>query len=452
MQAPLTPSNVANHNRLNGRNNTGILATKAPRQQSADPLTGLPTHLQLNKELESRLAQSRRNPVTATLALLQLANFYEIRKWVGRAEADLLLSDIANLLRDTLPESVPLYRCERYEFAVLLDNACSLNAKTLIERVRSAMLGATSDLIPPQLEMHCAVGLAQVHRSIPNAPVLFARARHNLQRSLTDHQETDSAYGYLYQSPARSIDILKTALSNDQIQINYQPIVSLRHLTTPCYEVRSGLGNGAEPIPPRTLFDLATINALGEALDRQVIIKAITYLQATRQSQMQLRISISLNSIVSGDFLIWLGQLLRDNTGCSDQLQLQASEQDCLIAQHHLGDLSEGLCSLGIRFGINHFGCMAEPLCYLPRLKVDFVKLDHSLTKASASDPVQEAHLTDLTGKLHDRGLKVCAGSIESLHALPTFWQAGIDEVQGYSLARPDPHPDFPFFEERRIG
>lgn len=466
-QAPQPTSNAQSDNRRNGHNNTKLLVAStssassgpsagsiptAPCQQHAtDPLTGLPTHLQLNRELDTRLAQSRQNPVTATLALLQLANFYEIRSWVGRAEADLMLSDIARLLRDTLPDSVPLYRCQRYEFAVLLDNACSLNAKALIEQVSAAMLGATSDLIPPQLEMDCSVGLAQVHRSIPNAAVLFARARHNLQRSLTDHHEAEGAYGYLYQSPTRSIAIIKTALAKDQLELNYQAVVSLRHLTSACYEVRSGLNNSDAALPSHTLFDLATLNALGEALDRRVIEKALACLQAIRQPRTQLRVNIGLNSIVSADFLHWLGDALQHCPGCCEQIQIQVSEQDCLIAQHHLGDLSEGLCALGVRFGINHFGCMDDPLCYLPRLKVDFVKLDNSLTETIATDPVQETCLTDLTTRLHDRGLQVCAGGVESVRILPQLWQAGIDEVQGFALAAAAEQPDFPFFEERRV-
>ena len=58
--------------------------------------------------IDACLELSRKRNLTATLALLQLENFYEIRSWVGLSEADLLLTDIAQLLKASLPKRVLL--------------------------------------------------------------------------------------------------------------------------------------------------------------------------------------------------------------------------------------------------------------------------------------------------------------------------------------------------------
>ena len=48
-----------------------------------DALTGLHGQRYLCRAIDACLEQSRESNLTATLALLQLENFYEIRTWVG---------------------------------------------------------------------------------------------------------------------------------------------------------------------------------------------------------------------------------------------------------------------------------------------------------------------------------------------------------------------------------
>lgn len=73
-----------------------------------DALTGLHGQRYLCHMIDACLELSRKRNLTATLALLQLENFYEIRSWVGLSEADLLLTDIAQLLKASLPKRVLL--------------------------------------------------------------------------------------------------------------------------------------------------------------------------------------------------------------------------------------------------------------------------------------------------------------------------------------------------------
>jgi GGDEF domain-containing protein len=84
-----------------------------------DPLTGFHQQDYLDEILNKNIQDHKHIPVTVSLALLQLENFYEIRTWLGKSEATLFLSDIARLLKKTLPSSVLLGRCKHYEFAAL---------------------------------------------------------------------------------------------------------------------------------------------------------------------------------------------------------------------------------------------------------------------------------------------------------------------------------------------
>ncbi|MDP6416478.1 MAG: diguanylate cyclase, partial [Gammaproteobacteria bacterium] len=151
------------------------MSTGWSRSPDRTVLSGFP-----DAKLDQILQESHSEPIAATLALLQLGNFYEIRHWVGKSEANLLLSDIARLLKKSLPDAVTLCRCHHYEFAALLLNECSINARPITDRAKQALHSAVSSVIPPQLELKCAIGLAVLEPTIPSAEVLFARARHQL--------------------------------------------------------------------------------------------------------------------------------------------------------------------------------------------------------------------------------------------------------------------------------
>ncbi len=402
-----------------------------------DPLTGLYQQEFLFEELQRLLHRQRAGRVDATLALLQLENFYEIRGWVGKSEADLLLSEIAHLLSRSLPKSVLLFRCKHYEFAALLLEDSSIHAQLLIQRVKQTLLSAVSTSLPPQLELKCGVGLVQLAPSIPSAEVLFARARHNLRRALSrlrldGHmvEGTDTAPGV---TAAQILHLLR----NQQLALNFQPLLGFKAESCRHYEVRCGVAVGNALISATELFECANQNALGELIDRWVIAGCIKVLQQSATSELRFTVNLSLNTIVSTRFFPWLHEQMISCQTLSAQLQFQISELDLLTAQHHMQFFSEQSDQANIRLGIQHFGCTPDPFRYLSLLRVHSVKLDSSWLENIRSDSIRQEQLAMLTRRLLDSGLRVIAGSIEEMRLLPLLWSAGVNLVQGYCLQEP---------------
>lgn len=402
-----------------------------------DPLTGLYQQEFLIEELQRLLQLQQTGRVEATLALLQLENFYEIRGWVGKSEADLLLSDIAHLLTRSLPKSVLLFRCQHYEFAALLLEDSSIHAQLLIQRVKQTLLSAVSTSLPPQLELKCGVGLVQLAPSIPSAEVLFARARHNLRLALSrlrlDGQMVAGQDAVLSVSASQVLHLLR----NQQLALNFQPLLEFKAELCRHYEVRCGIAVGNAPIAATELFECANQNALGELIDRWVIAGCIKVLQQSASNELRLIINLSLNTIVSTRFFPWLHEQIASCQAFSAQLQFQISELDLLTAQHHMQFFSEQSGQANIKLGINHFGCTPDPFRYLSLLRVYCVKLDSSWLENIRSDPYRQEQLAVLTRRLLDSGLRVIAGCIEEMRLLPLLWSAGVNLVQGYCLQEP---------------
>lgn len=424
----------------------------APASDTAKPLpkdtlTGLYQQDHLFSALNRLLLEQKTGHIEATLALLQLENFYEIRRWVGKPEADLLLSDIAKLLTRSLPRSVLLCRCKHYEFAALLLADSSIHASLLIQRVKQALLSAVSTSLPPQLELRCGVGLVSMAPSIPSAEVMFARARHNLSRALS-RQRSDGQIGDepgLIPSitPTQILDLLR----NKQLDLRFQAALNLNPERYRHFEVRCCVALGDTPVQTAELFECANQNALGEHIDRWVITECIKLLKQADSNDLQLIVNLTLNTLVSPRFFPWLHRQIAQYPELSRQLLFQISELDLLTAQHHMQFFCEQLGQANIKLGVSHFGCTPDPFRYLSLLSAHYVKLDVSWLENIRSDPARQQQLLAVSRRLLENGIRIIAGNIEEMRLLPLLWTADIHLVQGYSLQVPSTSPQGLFLQ-----
>ena len=414
-----------------------------------DALTGLHGQRYLCRAVDTCLKESRRRNLNATLALLQLENFYEIRSWVGLSEADLLLSDIAQLLKASLPKRALLCRCHNFEFAVLLIADCSINARLITDKLKQALLSAVSPSLPRQLDLKCGVGLAKLEANIPSWPVVFARARHNL--SLAHHHRELPAH-LASISPDVALAQLHSALECAELELNFQALITFTEDSLQHYEVRCTLARHEQSLPTRLLFETAAKNALGEQLDRRISEQVIKRLSLDAAPNRRLVVNLSHNSLVSISFLRWLEEALSNSKAVATQLIFQISETDALIAQHHLITFCEAIKKLGCQLSVSNFGCTPKPLRYLSLVPADYVKLDTSLFSKIGVSQTSLEFLSSLTEQLHERKIRVIAPMLEQLPMLPLLWQSNIDFMQGNCLHQPSSSMDFAFIETRTVS
>ena len=417
-----------------------------------DHLTGLYSQNAFNHRLKQIIKDSAHNDSPYTLALLQLANFYEIRAWVGKLESNLLLNDIARLLEDTVPENSVSCRCHNHEFAVILAGEGSRRAMMIADHIKQALHTCSSQFIPPQLSLRCNVGLVSVNHFTPDIEVAFARARHNMSSQQTE-QATDHAYsGFTAQQPPDLLNKLHHAMASNSFKLNFQATVDFKEGGLKFYEIRSALAEKDTLIPAAVFLETVVKNAMGEGLDRWVIKQAIKLLLENPDGNYQLMVNLSQNSLVSASFLDWLKSNPDNCNRVSRQLIVQVSELDILIAQHHMDKFCRTIDALGIRLCISHFGCTQNPLRYLSLLNAHYVKLDPSLTGLSGIDSDRHQHLQELIKNIHNKDMQVIAALIEHTEELPILWKAGVDFVQGYGLHKPEPIREYSFITNQELS
>ena len=407
-----------------------------------DPLTGFYGQDCLNHLTAEIVNHNQTSPVVATLALLQLENFYEIRSWLGKSEASLLLGDIGRVLSKRLPKSIILCRCAHYEFAAILINSSIDQTHAVADQVRRIVETTAKNSLPEKITLKLGIGVANMTGANLNRDVIYARARHNM--SLSYYLDRTQVKPGRPLSTKAVIAKVYDYLTSGKLLTSFQAVVSLKDEKAELYELRLGLHQSLNQLSTEQMFEVIVQNAWGEAIDRWLIKKATKILQ-TASGNVKLSLSITHNSMVSDKFFAWLDSYIVKHPILANRLIIQVSEIDVLTAQHHMGALCDTLNQLDIALCINHFGCTDDPFRYLSLLRAEMVKLDTAILQRCQRGNQDSYTLPLLVEKLHANGLRVITGKVDSMTRLPFLWRSNVNYVQGYSFHRPSHNLDFDF-------
>jgi EAL domain-containing protein (putative c-di-GMP-specific phosphodiesterase class I) len=103
-------------------------------------------------------------------------------------------------------------------------------------------------------------------------------------------------------------------------------------------------------------------------------------------------------------------------------------------------DLHAFLASLrerGVRLAIDDTGAGYASLSHVLQLRPDIIKIDRSLVTNIAGDPARRSLVTALVLLALDLNATLTGEGVETAAELATLEMLGVDQAQGYFLARP---------------
>jgi diguanylate cyclase (GGDEF)-like protein len=112
---------------------------------ATDPLTGVLNRRGLEQHLERALASAQEARVPVSLIVIDCDDFKEINDRAGHEFGDALLREVADVLRETLPEGAEVARLGGDEFVVVLPGAGADAAEALGGRVRTLLADGLTD-------------------------------------------------------------------------------------------------------------------------------------------------------------------------------------------------------------------------------------------------------------------------------------------------------------------
>jgi diguanylate cyclase (GGDEF)-like protein len=157
--------------------NVGLHET-VQRQARTDELTGLANHRRFQEALASELERSKRFGHSVSLLMLDIDSFKQVNDKHGHQQGDVVLREVARILRESSREIDEPARYGGEELAVVLPETDLEGAYNLAERVRASIEALEFDTAdsPGTLSVTASLGVASVGPGAGDGRALVAAA------------------------------------------------------------------------------------------------------------------------------------------------------------------------------------------------------------------------------------------------------------------------------------
>lgn len=422
-----------------------------------DILTGLFNRQYFMEELELAVTNAISGTESAAVIYMLLDNIKDIKDKVGIGAADIVTSDIAELLRDHTLETDIVARFGDHSFTVLRKDCDAETIEALGEELRRAIEDHISNVEDQSVTSTCSVGMSIVAESTPSAHEVISRAdlACEVARSSGGNQchlhnpVVDEKIGKERDQQMHAL--IKGALEQDQLQLLYQPIVSLQGDASENYEVLLRMLNDEnEYILPSQFLPIAEQTGQLAEIDYWVLKHAINTLADHRAQGAETRffIKISAPTLLEEGLAQFIHDCIKEARLPGDALTFEIAEKDASQYLKHAKAFVKTLQELHCKTALEHFGAGPNSFQLLKHLPVDFLKIDGSFIHNLASDNDNQAMVKSILDTANSMSKQCIAEYVEDAHSLAVLWQSGIHFIQGNFLQEPTETLDYDFSGE----
>ena len=434
---------------------TGDAAGAATDAGLQDIITGLQNLSSLLDRLDKAVEKAAENHEKHALLYIQLDDFIPVKNRIGPANTNLLLSDVAKTLQESVSEADLLARVDDISFAALLagqePDAAAEKAKQICQAIAAKPLNIAGE----KLQLSASVGVALVNETTLDAKAIITKAREAAgfvtqaedKTCVHIHNEDDQDAA----QKEKIIKLLETALEKNLFKLVFQPIVSLRGDSGEHYEALLRMPDeDGNDISPVDFLNTAADKGLTRQIDRWVIEESIQKLKGHLEKGHKTHVFINLTSesILDQSLLPDIGALLNEARMPGDSIIFQISETDATAHLTETKEFVKGVNQLHCKVALTHFGRALNPFNALKHLPVSYVKIDGSFITELSKNEESKDELKTLISSLHTQGKLTVAPLVDTASLLPSLWQAGINYIQGYYIQQPSQNMDYDFSTE----
>ena len=422
-----------------------------------DVPTGLFNRQYFMEELELAVTDALSGSTGAGVIYLIMDTFKQIKDTLGIGGADIVISDIAALLRDQAEDNDIVARFGDHSFTLLRRDCDAEAFQALGEKLRQAVEEHIADVNDQSVTTTCSIGMSIVTESTPSAHEVISRAdlacevaRSSGGNRVHMHNPVvDEKIGKERDQQMHAL--IKDALERDQFQLLYQPIVSLQGDAGGKYEVLLRMLNDeGEYILPTQFLPIADQTGQITEIDRWVIQHAIRALTEHRSqgADTQFFVKISAATLLNGELVKYIGNCMKVTGLPGEALVFEIAEKHAAQHLKHAKTFVKTLQELNCKTALEHFGASPNSFQLLKHLPVDFLKVDGSFIHNLASDTDNQAMVRSILETAKSMNRQCIAEYVQDAHSLAVLWQSGIQFIQGNFLQEPSEALNYDFSSE----
>lgn len=418
-----------------------------------DPLTELGNRYWFNDELISYTRHQANRQRMMALLFIDLDRFKTINDSLGHQFGDHLLKEVAQRLRQQVPDHYPLARLGGDEFMIMMTDG---RHRTDIEHMARRIITSLSDTYRIEqfkLNTSCSIGISLFPQDSNDAFVLMRNADTAMYQAKNQGGNTFQFYtdemNQRVNSRLTLENELRRAIHAQEFELYYQPQICTRtnRLLGAEALIRwqhpdAGMISPADFIP--VAEDTGLITEIGDWALREA---CTTFQQWNlyRSTPLPVSVNVSVRQL-SDDFVTRVKEIIEQSGIAPKLLELEITESLLMDNVKQNIEWLDRIHELGIHFAMDDFGTGYSSLSYLKQFPISKLKIDRAFIMDITSDADDEAIVRAILAMSHTLRLKVVAEGVETEEQLSMLQQMNCDSYQGYYFSKP---VDKATFEQR---
>jgi diguanylate cyclase (GGDEF)-like protein/PAS domain S-box-containing protein len=409
-----------------------------------DILTSLTNRAGLKARLRAALDEAMAHGSHFSVLMIDLDRFKAVNDTFGHATGDRLLQAVAERMRENVRDCDVIARLGGDEFAVYYASAPEQRDASVVVATRLlAAIGAPYEIDGRQVYIGASIGVAIA----PEHGTTVDELMRNADSALYEVKAT-GRNGFrifddrlaLAASDRRALESdLRAALSLDQFEIHYQPVVSVEDGAVVSMEALLRWRHPTRGyVSPDVFVPIAEQTGLIGPIGRWVIATACAD-AAGWPVHIGVAINVSPTQLGRHDLVdVITRELLRCRLS-PERVELEVTETVLLGNDDTvLGELHK-LRSLDVKIALDDFGTGYSSLSYLRLFPFDRIKIDRSFVRDIEDNPDCAAIVCAVAGLARSLGVQTTAEGVETAEQAALLAAAGCSAVQGYFYGRPRP-------------
>ena len=411
-----------------------------------DAVTGLGNRTALIARLREKLLDADTDEAGHFAVVhIDIDRFRMINESLGVIKGDDVIAAVGTRLAEGLTEGDTLSRFGGDEFVAIIDNVPTPDLAAARATALLASLDAPFRVDQQEIFISASAGIAHTTLSGPRVEDFIRDA----ELAMYGAKEDGRARTCVFQRDMRRARLspldmetdLRRALARNQMELYYQPIISLETHRLRGFEAllrwhREGHG----VVSPQDFIPIAEEIGLISELGDWVLAAACGQMQAwnaARAPDQMLEMSVNLSSRQFSELDLVERIVARLDGLHAPALKLEITESVLMDNAARTTDMLQRLKNHNIRVCIDDFGTGYSSLSYLHTFPIDTLKIDKSFVQDMTRNRQNLEIIRTIMLLARNLRLDITAEGVETAEQLTQLQALGCNSVQGFMFAPP---------------
>lgn len=369
------------------------------------------------------------------LLKVSLHSFKAFQIYYGTEITDKVLIEFGKAININLPVNAELFRTNEDEFSILLNNPSPSQEKVLSAQLKSFFEQTPIEVDGFLLKIRTDIGIATGRELVQKSDIALFEAKEGSRIATYDE---GSAFIKQQHQQIKWVKIIQEAISDDRIQVHFQPIMdnSSHHITK--YEVLCRIEDKDKTIyQPNDFIPSAIVAGRMSDITRIVIDKSFKYFKNSKHA-----FSINATSEdFEADYLVDYIGYKCDYYGIDPrriyiEILENISSEGTKGCMQQIRDLRE----MGCNISIDDFGVDSSNFSRMMQMQAEVLKIDGHFIQHLLHDENAKIIVENIVAFSQRMGSKTVAEYVDSKEIFEVVKDLGIDYSQGYYIGKPAAH------------